>query len=109
MSKDYSQSSRRRLTVQLALLEEAEKGNLDDLRCPACDKASVSVWYTNPNTGVYRVWFMCESCDYELRVQCSSCPPHFSQERIHYVKQLYDEKLTANAKFPPTGSGDEHE
>jgi hypothetical protein len=45
-----------RLSLQLRLLNEAAAGHLDDLECPKCREAAVSVWFMHPAADVYRTW-----------------------------------------------------
>jgi hypothetical protein len=42
-----------RLSLQLRLLNEAAAGHLDDLECPKCREAAVSVWFMHPAADVY--------------------------------------------------------
>jgi hypothetical protein len=45
-----------RLSLQLRLLNKAAAGYLDDLECPKCREAAVSVWFMHPAADVYRTW-----------------------------------------------------
>lgn len=69
------------LRNQLGLLEAAATGQLDDLPCPRCGNASVSVWFTHPTSKDYQSWFLCERCDFEMRAQNSGRPAFYSEDR----------------------------
>ena len=51
------------------LLKEPMPGTLDALECPSCHRDSVSVWFTHPGDGIYRTWFICSECSFQLRAQ----------------------------------------
>lgn|GEM_PF-2566511 len=70
------------LALQLRLLNEADAGRLDDLECPECRHAAVSVWFSHPAAEVYRTWFICASCDFHTRAQNTEKPRFFSDERV---------------------------
>jgi hypothetical protein len=71
-----------RLTLQLRLLNEAAAGRLDELECPKCRQAAVSVWFTHPAADFYRTWFICMNCDFHTRAQNAEKPPFFSEDRV---------------------------
>lgn len=71
-----------RLSAQLRLLNEATAGHLEDLECPKCRQAAVSVWFTHPAADTYRTWFICANCDFNTRVQNTEKPMFFSQDRV---------------------------
>jgi len=71
-----------RLTAHLSLLREAEQGRLDELQCPHCGNLSVSVWFTQPCSGVYRTWLVCAGCDFHTRAQNTDRPRYFSDARL---------------------------
>jgi ribosomal protein S27E len=70
------------LSLQLRLLKEANAGHLDDLECPKCRHAAVSVWFSHPAAEVYRTWFICGNCDFHTRAQNTERPGFFSDERV---------------------------
>jgi hypothetical protein len=69
------------LRARLALLQEAASGRLEGLPCPRCCQSCVSVWFTHPDEELYRTWFVCSQCDFEMRAQNVGQPPHYSAER----------------------------
>jgi hypothetical protein len=70
------------------LIAALHTGKLDDIECPRCQRAAMSVRFSRPSQDVYRLWFLCCSCQYTVRVQCAARPPCFSADRV-------DDKLTA--------------
>src|SRR5208337_4872216 len=64
------------------LFKAASEGTLDTLECPSCHKHSGSVWFTHPGDGVYRTWFVCSECSFQLRAQNSGRPEHYSEDRV---------------------------
>src|SRR5216683_3794666 len=42
------------MSSQLRLLQDAAAGRLDNLDCPNCEHAPVSVWFTHPAADTYR-------------------------------------------------------
>lgn len=69
------------IPARLALLKAAAAGELDALPCPQCQHACVSVWFTHPAEDLYRTWFLCEQCGFEMRAQNVGRPPYYSTER----------------------------
>ncbi len=69
------------LTACLALLDLAETGKLDDLPCPQCKEASVSVWTARPSQDEYRTWFSCQKCNFHTRVHNTGRPSYYSEDR----------------------------
>ena len=69
------------LRARLALLQAAAEGTLDGLFCPRCQQPCVSVWFTHPAEELYRTWFICSRCGFEMRAQNAGRPPHYSAER----------------------------
>ena len=57
------------LSARLALLQAANEGRLENLRCPQCGEAAVSVWFAHPAVNVYRTWFVCDRCSFEMRAR----------------------------------------
>ena len=88
-----------RLAHQLRRLEAAAAGTLDALECPNCLKYSVSVWFTHPGDDIFRTWFICGECSFEMRAQNSGRPQHYSEDRLSEQKGNYDESLLAKARF----------
>ena len=76
-----SLSQSHEVPARLALLEEANAGNLENLPCPRCKELRVSVWFTHPAKDEYRTWFTCSKCGFEMRAQNAGRPPHYSMER----------------------------
>ncbi len=87
------------LAHQQRLLWAADAGTLDDLECPRCRQHSVSVWFTHPGDGIYRTWFICSECSFQLRAQNVGIPPHYSEDRVSEQLENYDESLLARARF----------
>ena len=79
------------------MLIAAEEGSLDDLECPDCHAHSVSVRYTEPQEGVYRLWFLCSEWAFQQRVQLAGKPKHFSVERVGERLQAYDTDIRKSA------------
>ncbi len=80
--------SRLRIEVdaKLDLLQAAASGQVEDLPCPQCQKARVSVWFTHPEPKEYRTWFTCEACGLEMRAQNTGKPAHYSKKRDRTAK-----------------------
>ena len=74
-------SNAERALLQVRLLQEAVTGRLDNLECPKCHHATVSVWFTHPAADAYRTWVICTNCDFRFRAQNADRPPHFSEDR----------------------------
>lgn len=70
------------LNRRMALLKAAAAGKLDELPCPECGRASVTVRFTNPARGEFRTWFLCRSCGLRFRAQASGRPPYFDRARL---------------------------
>jgi hypothetical protein len=81
MSNESSPSLETDLRPRLALLQAADEGKLDGLPCPRCQQSCVSVWFTHPAEELYRTWFVCSRCDFEMRAQNVGRPTHYSAER----------------------------
>ncbi len=81
------------------LFNAADAGSLDALECPRCHKDSVSVWFTHPGDGIYRTWFICAECSFQLRAQNVGVPLHYSEDRVSERLENYDEGLLARARF----------
>jgi hypothetical protein len=81
MKRDDSPSPGTDLVARAALLEAAAEGKLDGLSCPRCQCPDVSVWFTHPADDLYRTWFVCGRCGFEMRAQNAGRPPHYSAER----------------------------
>src|SRR2546427_12972592 len=96
-------SSDERLSSQLRLLNEAAAGHLDDLECPKCRHAAVSVWFTHPASDVYRTWFICADCDFHTRAQNTAKPSFFSEARVNTELEEQDLSILRASLFkrPP--------
>jgi hypothetical protein len=81
MKTESSETQSRMLQARLDLLHREVAGHLDGLHCPECGQCRVSVWYTHPSPQAYRTWFICDNCGFEMRVQNSGRPEHYSSER----------------------------
>jgi RHS repeat-associated protein len=86
-------------SLQLHLLEEADKGHLEDLQCPNCAHASVGVWFTHPAADTYRTWFICSDCDFHTRVQNTERPRFFSEDRVSTDLEERDLSIVRQAIF----------
>ena len=86
-------------SLQLRLLREAETGHLDDLECPKCLQATVSVWFSRPAADAYRTWVICTSCDFRFRAQNSKRPLHFSEGRRRQDLEEADRSIMKRAVF----------
>jgi hypothetical protein len=91
------------LKVQLRLLGKAAAGQIEDLECPSCGHAAVSVWFTHPAADVYRTWFICADCDFHTRAQDTSRPSFFSEARINTELEERDLSILKQSRLkrPP--------
>lgn|SRR6267142_233163 len=91
------------LSLQLRLLNEADAGRLDDLECPKCRHATVSVWFSHPAAEIYRTWFICVNCDFHTRAQNTERPRFFSDERVSTALEEKDLAILRQSLFkrPP--------
>ena len=91
------------LSLQLHLLSEAAAGHLEDLGCPKCRNAAVSVWFTHPAADVYRTWFICSDCDFHSRAQMAEKPAFFSEDRVSTDLEEKDLSILKKSLFkrPP--------
>lgn len=78
---------------------EAEKGVLDGLLCPSCLCDSVWVWFTQPQENVYRTWFICTNCDFYFRVQNTTAPKFFLEERRRGDLESQDISIVRRSLF----------
>ena len=78
------------LARRLGLLQSASSGKLTDLSCPSCARSTVSVRFTHPAPTEWRTWFVCSSCDFEMRAQNSGRPAFFSKVLIDRVREVRD-------------------
>jgi RNase P subunit RPR2 len=88
-----------RLAQIKTLLIAEEEGTLDRLECPDCHARTVSVRYTEPQEGVYRLWFLCSECTFQQRVQLAGKPKHFSIDRVDERLQAYDTDIMEQCHF----------
>src|SRR5947208_1193178 len=88
--KDLSTSiNSSRLAERMSLLRAHDAGTLDGLDCPTCYKQTVSVWFTHPAHNIYRIWFVCNECSFQMRAQSNGRPKEFSRDRVHPTLQAY--------------------
>jgi hypothetical protein len=85
-SDDSNNRNSELLEAQLNLLNAARAGKLENLACPKCGRATVSIWFTQPVKNQFRTWFVCENCDYEFSAQNSGLPPYYSVMRDRTAK-----------------------
>jgi hypothetical protein len=92
-----------RLSLYERLANDAEAGRLEDLECPKCRQAAVSVWFTHPAANTYRAWFICNDCDFHSRAQYSGRPRFFSEDRVSTELQERDLAILKQARIkkPP--------
>lgn len=92
-----------KLSLQLHLLNEAAAGHFDDLECPQCRQAGVSVWFTHPAADIYRTWFICVNCDFHSRTQNTERPRFFSEDRVSTELEEKDLAILRQSLFkrPP--------
>src|ERR1700743_1223063 len=88
-----------RVSPQLLLTMEAEKGNLDGLLCPSCLRDAVWVWFPQPQENVYRTWFICTNCDFYFRAQNTTAPKFFSDGRRRDDLERQDISIVRRALF----------
>lgn len=60
----------------------------------------MSVSFTHPGQGAYRVYFTCQECSFEMSGAHLGTPPHFSNDRVDAERQARDEEFLRTAKFP---------
>lgn len=97
-SSPHPQSSESQRVVQM--LEWLERGQLDDIPCPRCCQSSVHVWFTHPEPGEYRTWFLCSACGMEHRAHNAERPSQYSAERIDSALEARDRAVHLSRKFP---------
>ena len=92
-----------RLSLHVRLLGEAAAGHLDNLECPTCRKAAVSVWFTHPSEDEYRTWFICDDCGFHTRTQNTERPQFFTEDRVSSELEERDLAILKNLVFkkPP--------
>ena len=81
------------LARQMEMLSALQTGILDEIACPECNLAAVSVSFTRPADHVFRTWFVCSNCGFECRVHNAERPHHFHEERIDSELQARDVEL----------------
>ena len=89
---------------RIALLNAAAAGNFDNLPCPQCGRETVDVYYTQPAPEIYRSWFLCRTCAFEMRAQNSVKPTNFSEARSN--ERLEDDDRALQAKKELAVDGD---
>jgi len=106
MPRERSQNqTKNELSSQLHLLQEAAMGRLDNLECPNCRRAAVSVWFSHPVADAYRTWFICADCDFHTRAQNTERPQFFSDDRVSAELEEHDLSIVRRTIFkkPPQG------
>jgi hypothetical protein len=88
-----------RVAMHARLTYEADSGRLENIQCPSCRKLSVSVWFTNPSGGVYRTWFLCNTCYFHSRVQNKGTPHFYSTGRCRADLGEYDALILEQSVF----------
>jgi hypothetical protein len=104
MTQDNSRNPIRvRDSSLLLLVKESASGHLDNLDCPSCRRASVSVSFSCPAPEIYRTWFVCADCDFRTRVQNTTKPIFFSEDRVSEELEEKDKSILRRAIFkrPP--------
>jgi hypothetical protein len=76
-----------------------ESGILNSIECPQCHRHSVSVWFTHPQVNEYRTWFICTECSFEMRVQNSEKPLHYTEDRVDARLETYDVDVLRKKRF----------
>jgi len=94
-----SHSHEENLEAHMRLLQEAVLGRFDNLDCPSCRVATVSVWFSHPGQDEYRTWFLCGNCDFHTRVQNSARPAKFTEDRLKPDLERRDRSISETAKF----------
>src|SRR5437667_2793064 len=96
MNNNVSPAPKSDRQARIALLRAAAEGKLNGLPCPRCAQLCVSVWFTHPAEELYRTWFVCAACGFEMRAQNSGRPPYYSEERDRTIrKSAHEPGLTA--------------
>ena len=92
-------SNDERISKHLSLLNEAEEGRFENLECPICHHAAVSVWFTHPAADIYRTWFLCANCNFCTRAQNADKPRFFSESRCNKNLEESDVSILKLAVF----------
>jgi predicted RNA-binding Zn-ribbon protein involved in translation (DUF1610 family) len=102
--KPQNQQSDSTVAERVRLMKEADAGKFEELECPKCGQAAVSVWFTHPAADEYRTWFICAGCGFHTRAHLSEKPANFSESRINTELQERDLLILKQARFkkPPT-------
>ena len=87
------------LDRMIALLNDAAAGRFEQLACPKCHNATVSVWFTNPAKDEFRTWFLCSNCSFHTRAQNSVKPAHFCTYRVRADLEASDQSILSQAIF----------
>lgn len=85
-------SDRRDTKRRLALVQAAAAGTLTELTCPSCGRSTVNVRFTHPVPTEWRTWFVCSSCEFEMRAQNTGQPPHFSEALLDRALEERDRR-----------------
>jgi len=88
---------------RVALVHCLASGKLESLECPKCNQSCVTVWFTHPLANEYRTWFLCSNCDFEMRVQNSEKPAHYSDERINHALEVRDREILEQRRLNADG------
>jgi transposase-like protein len=103
MAREHSKNHNNDLSTHLQLLQEAAVGRLENLECPSCKQATVSVWFSHPAADTYRTWFICAACDFHSRAQNTERPAFFSEDRVSTELEEHDLSILRQTIFkrPP--------
>jgi hypothetical protein len=67
---------------RMILILKADGGTLDGLLCPRCERESVTVRFTHGFFKGYKIWFLCQQCDFTMKVGTNRRPPHYTRDRL---------------------------
>lgn len=79
--------------ARLLLAQAAAEGKLDELRCPQCERQTVSAIFTHSAAEDYRTWFACSKCGFSMRAQNAGKPAFYSEDRDR-TEDAIAEKVT---------------
>lgn len=109
MQSDNSGISKEVLESSIEILKATDAGQFDGLKCPGCHALTIRAWFTIPAANEYRIWAICDECDWEQRAICDGRPRSFDPGRVNQRLEEYDRQLLARLRFKGyENKNDEH-
>lgn len=68
----------------MKMLHMMDEEHLDNLPCPECGEPAVTTWFARPRK-VYRTYFGCLNCGFEVSAQCVGIPAFYRKDRDRTV------------------------